>query len=129
MRHSMKFHSCKKQIFKSFCCTEICNDSKWTKTSRREVMQPKTSNSNSRPTFNYHVHQVLAIPILTKEAFFTWAFWRWVGLFNHLQEFKVAYQWRQLERLIIYYTPVIVDSRRSRFKILEFKSLWNVCSP
>ena len=54
--HSMNFHSCIKQIFKSFGCTKIRNDSKWTKTSRNEVMQPTTSNNDSLPIFPYHVH-------------------------------------------------------------------------
>ena len=29
---------------------------KWTKTIRNEVMQPTTSNNDSRPIFPYHVH-------------------------------------------------------------------------
>ena len=32
---------------------------------------------------------------------------------------------RQLERLIFDYTPIIVGSWMSRFKIVEFKCLWN----
>ena len=52
----MNFHSYEKQIFKSSGCTKIRNDSKWTKTSRKEVMQATTSNSDSRPIFPYHVH-------------------------------------------------------------------------
>ena len=32
---------------------------------------------------------------------------------------------RQLERLIFDYTPIIVGSWKSRFKIFEFKCLWN----
>ena len=47
--------------------------------------------------------QVLTIPLLTEEALFTSVFWSWVSLFKYLQEFKVAYQWRQLERLIFDY--------------------------
>ena len=43
-------------MFKSFRCTKIRNDSKWTKTSRNEVMQPTSNNSDSRPNFHYHVH-------------------------------------------------------------------------
>ena len=45
-----------KQIFKSFGCTKIRKDLKWTKTNRNEVMQPTTSNNDSRPIFPYHVH-------------------------------------------------------------------------
>ena len=44
------------QIFKSFGCIKICKDSKWTKTRQNEVMQPTTSNTDSRPVFPYHVH-------------------------------------------------------------------------
>ena len=32
---------------------------------------------------------------------------------------------RQLEKLIFDYTPIIVGSLKSRFKIFEFKYLWN----
>ena len=52
----MNFHGCEKQILKSFDCTKIGNESKWTKMSQNDVMQPTTSNSNSRPIFPYHVH-------------------------------------------------------------------------
>ena len=52
----MNFHSCEKQIFESFGCTKIRNDSKWIKVSRNKVMQPTTSNNDSRPIFPYHVH-------------------------------------------------------------------------
>ena len=55
-RHSLNFRSCEKQIFQFLGCSKICNDSKWTKTSRNEVMQPTPSNSNSRTVFPYHVH-------------------------------------------------------------------------
>ena len=33
--------------------TKIRKDAKWTKTSRNEVMQPTTTNNDSRPTFPY----------------------------------------------------------------------------
>ena len=56
MRHGMNFHSCEKQIFKSFGCTKIHKDSRWTKTSLNEVMQPTSSNNGSRSIFPYHVH-------------------------------------------------------------------------
>ena len=45
-----------KNIFKSFDRNKIRKDSKWTKTSRNEVMQLTTSNSNSQLIFPYHVH-------------------------------------------------------------------------
>ena len=45
-----------KNNFKFFCCTKIRNDSKWTKMSWNELMQPTTSNSDSWPIFPYHVH-------------------------------------------------------------------------
>ena len=75
MRHNMNFHSCEKQIFKPYGCTQIVKESKWAKTSRNEVMQTTTT--------------------------------------------------RQLEKLIFDYTPIIVGSLKSRFKIFEFKYLWN----
>ena len=68
--HGMNFHSCEKQIFKSFCCTKMRNDLKWI----------------------FTIRQVLTIPLLTEEALFTWAFLRWGSIFKFLQEFKVAYQ-------------------------------------
>ena len=55
MRHDMNFHICEKQIFKSFRCNKISKDSKWTKTSRNEVMQSTTSSNDSLPFFPYHV--------------------------------------------------------------------------
>ena len=55
-RHDMNFYSYEKQIFKSFSCTKIRKDSKCTKTNQNEVMQPTTSNIDSRPIFPYHVH-------------------------------------------------------------------------
>ena len=46
----MNFYSCEKQLFKSFGYIKIDKDSKWTKTSRTEVMQPQQT------VFPYHVH-------------------------------------------------------------------------
>ena len=59
------------------------------------------------------IWQVLTIPLLTEEASFTWAF------FKYLREFKVAYQQRHLERVIFDYTPIIVGSRKSSSKFLN----------
>ena len=56
MRHGKNFHSCKRQIFKIFGCTKICNESKETKPTRNEVIEPTTGNTNSRPIFPYHVN-------------------------------------------------------------------------
>ena len=69
--HGMNFHSCEKQIFKSFSCTKICNKSKWTKTSRGEVMQPTIRNSDSRPVFSYDVHSqpCFDIPFINGRSF------------------------------------------------------------
>ena len=52
----MNFHTCEKEIFKFFNCSKTHSDSKSTKTSRNEVMQLTSSNSDSRPIFLYHVH-------------------------------------------------------------------------
>ena len=49
----MSFHSCEKQIFNSFCCTEIRKDLKGTKTSRNEVMQNTTTMRLERLIFDY----------------------------------------------------------------------------
>ena len=56
-RHGMNFHSFEKQIFKSFGCTKIYKDSKWTKANQNEVMHPTTSNNDSRAIFPYHVYK------------------------------------------------------------------------
>ena len=45
MRHGMNFHSCEKQIFKSFGCTKIFNDSK-------RIMQSTIRNNNSIKVLN-----------------------------------------------------------------------------
>ena len=68
----MNFHSREKQMFKSFGRTKIRNDSKCIKTSRNEVMQPTTSNKDSRPVFPYvsTIRHVLPIPLLAEEALF-----------------------------------------------------------
>ena len=120
------FHSHDKQIFKSFSSTKIRRDSKWTKTSQYEVMQPTTSNKDSWPIFltMSTTRQVFTIPLWTEEALFTWAFRRWVSFFKYLQEFKVVvYQLRQLERVTFDYTHIIAGSRKSCFKAFQFKCL------
>ena len=52
----MNFRSCEKQMFKCFGCSKSRSDSKWTKTTRNEVMQPTTNNNDSRPISPYYVH-------------------------------------------------------------------------
>ena len=56
-------------------------------------MQPTTNKTIYDQFFltTPPIWQVLTIPLLTEEALFTWAF------FKYLQEFKVAYQQRHLE--------------------------------
>ena len=70
-RRVKNFYSCEKQISKSFSCTKIWNDSKWTKTSRNKVMQPTTSNSDSRSFFPYHVRSQAGLnnPFINKRNF------------------------------------------------------------
>ena len=84
----MNFHSCEKQIFKSFGCTRIRNDSKWTKTSRNEVMQPTTSNSDSRPIFPYHVHNQAGFdnPFINGRGFIYLGISKMSFIFKYLQE-------------------------------------------
>ena len=53
----MNFYSSEKQMFKYFGCTKIQKDSELTKTSPNEVMQPTTSNNDSRTIFPYLVHK------------------------------------------------------------------------
>ena len=69
----MNFHSCEKQIFKSFGCTKPRNDSKLTKASRNKVMQPTDSNNDSGPIFHSHVHNQAGFdnPFINGEALFT----------------------------------------------------------
>ena len=61
----------------------------------------------------------MASLLLTEEALFTWAFRRWVSLLKHLQEFK------ELERLIYGYTPIILGSWKPRDQNFELEYLWN----
>ena len=84
----MIFHSCEKQVFKSFDCTKIRSVWKWTKLSQNEVIQ-RTANNNtdSKPIFPYHVHNQAGF-----DDRITSTFRGWVSLFKYLQEFKVAYQ-------------------------------------
>ena len=67
----MSFNSCEKEIFESFGSTKIRNDSKWTKTSWNEVMQPTTSNNDSRPIFPYHIHNQAGFdnPFINRRGF------------------------------------------------------------
>ena len=48
----MDFRNCEKQIFKIFVCNQICRLTK----NQKKVMQPTTSNNDSRPAFPYHAH-------------------------------------------------------------------------
>ena len=109
-------------------------------TTQNEPKRAERKKCNPQPATTIHdqffltvsiIRQVLTIPLLTEEPFFTWTFRRWVPIFKYLQEFKVAYRWKQLERLIFDYTPIVVGSWKIRFKTLEFKCLWNQggCSP
>ena len=80
-------------------------------------MQPTTSNNDSRLFFPYHVHKQVDF----ENPFINFIY---LGISKmSLLEFKVAYQQRQLERLIFDYTPIIAGSWKSRFKIFEFKYL------
>ena len=49
----MNFHSCERQICKSFGWTKIRKDSKLTKTNRDEVMQPTTTKHLERLIYDY----------------------------------------------------------------------------
>ena len=60
-----------KNNFKFFGCTEIPKELKWTKTSQNELMQPTTSNSDSRLIFLYHVHNQAGFdnPFINRRGF------------------------------------------------------------
>ena len=75
--------------------------------------------------------KVLASLLLMEEALFTWAFRRRFSLFKYLQEFNVAYQERQPERLIFDYTLIILVCWKSRDQSFELEYPWNQegCSP
>ena len=119
----MNFHSCKKQIFKSFVCNKTVNDSQWTKTSRNEVMQPTTNNNDSRPIIPYHVH----IQAGFDKSLYTSAFRRWVWLFN---VFQGNVSIRAAIKANSGYTLIIVGSWKSRFKTLNLNvSDQEGCSP
>ena len=90
--------------------------------------EPKRSNATQNDQFFLTMsttRQILTIALLDEEVLFTWACQRWVTLFKYLQEFKVAYQQRQLERLIFDYTLIIIGNWKPRFKIFELRCLWN----
>ena len=108
-------------IFKSFGFTKICNNLKWTKTSRNEVMQPTTSNKDSWPIFPDHVHNQ-TIPSLA--ALFTRAFRTWVSVFKFTRV-QGSTSIKAARKVIFDYQPIIVGSWKPRFKILEFKCLSN----
>ena len=52
----MNIHSYKKQLFKPSAVLKFAKTQNEPKTSRKELMQPPTSNNNWRPIFPYHVH-------------------------------------------------------------------------
>ena len=85
----MNINSYEKQIFESFGSTKIHNDSKWTKTSWNEVMQPTTSNNDSRPIFPHHVHNQAGFddPFINRRGFI----YLGISKMKYLQEFKIAY--------------------------------------
>ena len=68
------------------------NQSKRTKKSRNEVMQPTTSNSDSQPIFPYHVHNQAGFdnPFINGRGFIYQDISKWDS--KNLQEFKVVYE-------------------------------------
>ena len=68
-------------------------------------MQPATSTSNSWPIFPYHVHNQTGFdnPFIKGRGFIHLDISKMSFVFKYLQDFKVAYQKRQLERLIFDY--------------------------
>ena len=86
------FIAVKKQIFKSFSCTKIRKDSRWIKTNQNEIMQPTTSNNDSRPIFPYHNQTDFDNPFINGRGFIYLGNSKMSFTFKYLQEFKVAYQ-------------------------------------
>ena len=119
----MNFHSYEKQIFKSFGCTKIRNNSKWIKTSQNELMQTTTSNNDWWPNFPYHAttRQVLAIFLLTEEALFTFLVFTRVHGRASIKAARTANTW-----LHGHYCKL-----EGTFQNFEFKCLWNQkrCTP
>ena len=87
-------------------------------------MQPTTSNNDSQPIFPYHDHNQADFhnPFIIGRGFIYLGISK-MSFTKYLQEFKVAYQYRQLEKLLFDYTPNIGGSWKSHFKIFEFKCL------
>ena len=84
----------------SINCTKICNNSKRTKTSRNEVMQPTTSNTIRNQLFINHVHKQagFAKPVINGRDFI------------HLGILKIVCTLGKLERLIFHYRCIILVS-------------------
>ena len=57
-------------------------------------MQPRTSNTDSRPIFPYHVHNQadFDIPLINARGFIYLGISKIATLFKYLQEFKVTCQ-------------------------------------
>ena len=124
LRHGMNFHRCKKQIFKSFSCTKIRNNSKWNKASRNEVMQPTTSNNDSLPILPYHVRNQAGFdnPFINGRGFIYLGISKMNSTFQVFTTVQGSVSKRQLERLIFDYMPIIVGSWKSCFKTLNLNA-------
>ena len=92
-----------KNRYLSIDCTKICNNSKQTKTSRNEVMQPTTSHNHSWP-------------IVPKPCPQLGRFWqacykrKWLYLLGY---FENGFYFREVRKLISDYTHIILGSRKS----------------
>ena len=89
----MNFHSCEKQIFKSFGCTKILKRFKMNQNDPYEVMQPTTSY-NSRVIFTYNVHNLADFDnlFINGRGFICLGILKMSFTFKYLQELKVAYE-------------------------------------
>ena len=88
-------------------------------------MQPASSNKDSRPIFLYHVHNQAGFDntFINGRGFMYLGISKMSFTFKYLQEFKVAYQKRQLETLIFDYTPIFVGSWKSNYLNLNVSGI------
>ena len=112
------------QIFKFLGCIKICKDSTWTKTRRNKIMQPITSNNDSRPVFRYHVYNQADFdnPFINWRRFM---FWHYKDefhfyIFTAVQDSILI---KAARKANIWWHSYYCSSWKSCFKFLNLKSL------
>ena len=84
----------------SIDCAKIHNNSNWTKTSRNEVMQPKTSNNYSQPIFPRLFHNQAGFDKLVINR----------RDLIYLDISKMVFTLKKLEKLVFDYSCIILGS-------------------